>query len=204
MYDVERLPIVLPLGRQGENLARELRFDLSGWLAQHPAGRAEIVAERPGEGVPYVAGTRLEGVALVWEITAGDTAAAGEGRMEIRLTEENVVCKSAVTCTAIAHSIDGEAGELPEAAPDWVQQVQDAAEAARGIAKTVEDKLAAGEFVGPQGVQGTPGFSPNIDVTSTSTGHRVTITDATNVDVFDVENGKIDTMTLQDLEEIMA
>ena len=42
----------LTLGRQGENLARKVVFDLSDWSAEYGAGTAELIVQRPGENTP--------------------------------------------------------------------------------------------------------------------------------------------------------
>lgn len=67
---------ILGLGRQGENLARQVVFDLSAWEAEYGPGTAELIHQRPGDTSPYPVAAVREGSTLVWTLTATDTAVA--------------------------------------------------------------------------------------------------------------------------------
>ena len=78
----------LALGRQGENLARQVVFDLSAWEAEYGPGTVELIHQRPGDTSPYPVATVREGSTLVWTLTATDTAVASsygiDGHCELR------------------------------------------------------------------------------------------------------------------------
>ena len=70
-----------------------------------------------------------------------------------------------------------------------------------------KQRVNVGAATSFQGPPGPPGFSPDVTVSKTETGHRVTITDADGTETFDVAdglNGGLEAMTMQDLEEIMS
>lgn len=80
--------------------------------------------------------------------------------------------------------------------PSWVAQVQSIASEANENAASALEKATAvetaaesGEFDGHDGADGTDGFSPTVSVTEITGGHRVTITDATGTQTFDVMDG---------------
>ena len=72
------------------------------------------------------------------------------------------------------------------------------AELPQAIGTALEQAKNSGEFDGPQGPQGeagpqgepgNDGFSPSVSITTIIGGHRVTITDATSTQSFDVMDG---------------
>lgn len=74
-------------------------------------------------------------------------------------------------------------------------RVNTAASNAQDIADTVQSKLDAGDFVGPQGVQGIPGpkgddgYSPTASVSKEGTTTTISITDKTGTTTATVEDG---------------
>ena len=78
----------LALGRQGENLARQVVFDLSDWTAEYGDGTAELIVQRPGEDAPYPAVIAHDGAVVTWTLTSADTALASSfgvnGHCELR------------------------------------------------------------------------------------------------------------------------
>ena len=76
-----------------------------------------------------------------------------------------------------------------------ISRVNTAASNAQNIADTVQSKLDAGDFVGPQGVQGIPGpkgddgYSPTASVSKEGTTTTISITDKTGTTTATVEDG---------------
>ena len=127
--DVSRLY----LGCQGENLAQIIQIDMSDWLADFPSGIVTVWVMRNGDTVPYPAGATLdrETGTLSWSPTSTDTYVSGEGKAEIRLTENNIIKKSREIVTGVSKAVTGSDGE--ELGSGW-QEYIDAVERAVQIA----------------------------------------------------------------------
>ena len=44
---------ILPLGKQGENLAKQIQFDLSRWISNFGPGTVQLLHQRSGDEAPY-------------------------------------------------------------------------------------------------------------------------------------------------------
>lgn len=117
----------LHLGRQGENLAHTLTFDISPWVEELGDGTLVLLNQRPGESIPYPVKLDVDGTAATWFITGADTSIPGRGRCEFRYMVNDVLAKSCVFYTFVSPSmwVTG-----PPLAPglDWMQVVLDTAE----------------------------------------------------------------------------
>ena len=51
-YDVQS-PSMLLLGKQGENRARQIRFDISSWMDNFGPGTVQLLHQRRGDEAPY-------------------------------------------------------------------------------------------------------------------------------------------------------
>ncbi len=145
---------ILPLGHQGENLARAIAFpDAASWAAEFGGGTYAMWHQRPGESTQYPAALEMHGDVPVWVVTAADTAIpsdAGQyGRAELRLVQGDVVVKSCIYNTMIAASLTGAAADPPEPAEDWtnrvVQAAADAAKSEAAAAKSAESAAASAD-----------------------------------------------------------
>ena len=119
----------LPLGRQGENLARKVAFDLSDWVSEYGAGTAELIYQRPGDSAPYPVAAVRDGDTLVWTLTATDTdCQTNYGRCELRYYVGETLAKSKTWRTWVepAMSTPSETAP-PEPEQGWVEQVLKAA-----------------------------------------------------------------------------
>ena len=138
----------IPLGRQGENLARQILFDVSGWESEYGAGSVELIAQRPGDETPYPVVTTRDGDSVVWSVTAADTLYPGDsGRCELRYYVGETLAKSRIWGTYVARAMDTPSETTP---PDpeqgWVDQmlaVGAAAKASAAAAKADADRAAA-------------------------------------------------------------
>lgn len=117
--------IVLQLGRQGENNARQIVFDITSWKAEFGAdGTAALLAQRPGETEPYPVDIVVSGSAVTWLVSAADTAKPGiYGQAELQYRIGDVVVKSAIWRTFVADSLGVPSPEPPEPQQAWVDQV---------------------------------------------------------------------------------
>jgi hypothetical protein len=137
-YSVDKLT-TLDLGKQGENLARTIEIDVSSLLVQWPQATISLLVKRKGDTEPYIAVTHIEGNILRWPITRAETEIAGDGKIEIRAVDGDVLAKSTVGTTHVVASLTGTEGEVPLPAQGWVNQVLTAGEAvSEGVAAAQE------------------------------------------------------------------
>ena len=130
----------LVLGRQGENLVRQIAFDLSDWEMEYGPGIAELIFLRNREELPYPVVAERDGASLVWTVTAADTECPGErGRCELRYYVGDVLAKSQVWTTRVIPAIPTPIAETPpEAERGWVEQVLSAGAAAQAAVDRAE------------------------------------------------------------------
>lgn len=143
---VKKAEYSLFLGRQGENGARTLVFDLADWQKELGPGTAEIAAKRPGEDEVYPVGTQQTGSTLRWQVTAADTALAGYGEVQLVYRVGPQAAKTQTYTTYTAKSV-----AWPEDAPGPEQQVLDRmltmSTAAKAGAERAEEAAARSEEV---------------------------------------------------------
>lgn len=121
-FYVEPNTTTIPLGRQGENLARTIYFELSELISNYGEGTATLVCLRPSDTAPYVCSVTRNGIMLSWSPTDTDTAFAGAGKCELRWVVGDVLAKSIVYNTTISASITG-AEEMPDKYQSWYEQL---------------------------------------------------------------------------------
>ena len=98
---------LIMLGKQGENLAREVIFDVSGVRAEFGDGAFRLSAKRPGEADAYPATVTETGDTVVWALTGADTQNAGRGQCELAYYAGETRLKTWTYDTAIAKSLTG-------------------------------------------------------------------------------------------------
>ena len=102
----------IDLGREGENLARQVVLPLEDLAAGK--GHALLLHQRAGDSSPYPVDIRQEGNSLIWVVTNADTGAAGLGSAEVRwLGDDGQVIKS-----RIYHTVTQKALSDPESPPE--------------------------------------------------------------------------------------
>ena len=130
---------ILPLGKQGENLAKQIQFDLSRWISNFGPGTVQLLHQRSGDEAPYPVAVEQEGNLAVWTVTSADTAAAGTGRAELQYYVGDALAKSETWMTKVLPTL-GDASETPpEAQKGWVEQVLQAGAAAADAADRAEE-----------------------------------------------------------------
>ena len=152
----------IDLGREGENLARQVVLPLEDLAAGK--GHALLLHQRAGDSSPYPVNIRQEGNSLIWVVTNADTGAAGLGSAEVRwLGDDGQVIKS-----RIYHTVTQKALSDPESPPEayegYVEAVaanardaRNAAAESKALYARVQEELAAGKLKGEKGDRGDPG-----------------------------------------------
>lgn len=108
MIEIKAVPgKLIMLGKQGENLAREVIFDVSGVRAEFGDGTFRLSAKRPGEADAYPATVTETGDTVVWALTGADTQNAGRGQCELAYYAGETRLKTWTYDTAIAKSLTG-------------------------------------------------------------------------------------------------
>ena len=131
---------VLPLGKQGENLAEKIIFtDPISWLKGYGPGTVQLLNQRPGEDTPYpvVISEESDG-SYSWAVTAADTALAGQGKCELRYLSGDTVVKSLIWSTIVNDALGEPSDTPPESQQGWVDQVLAAGTSAQDAAKRAE------------------------------------------------------------------
>lgn len=112
------------LGRQGENLVRRLKVDISAPLEAHPDADFAIRVESPAGVVYNAAQTVQEDEWLLWDITDADTAVSGEGSVQIvMIGDGEEIAKTAKAKTVVLSSL-GSGGEAPDPVKGWLDEAQ--------------------------------------------------------------------------------
>ena len=117
------------LGRQGENKARRVTFDIAGkWRETYGTGGSfSLIVQRDGDASPYPVTLSEEDGLLVWLVESADTAKSGEGKAELRYTLGDVIAKSQTYRTRVRAAMDESTVDPPEAYQSWVDEVLTAA-----------------------------------------------------------------------------
>ena len=129
---------VIPLGRQGENLAVRVLFPAAAWRETYGDGTFQLVALRRGDAAPYPAVITEDGDCVCWDVSDSDTAVAGQGKCELQYYVGDTLAKSAAYMTAVAPSLDPP-GPAPDPYQSWIEEVLQAATDAEEAAERAEE-----------------------------------------------------------------
>ena len=113
-------PQALTIGRQMENNCRQFEFDCSGY---EDVASLTLVHQRHQDVAPYMVAS-AQSDTLVWTVTDTDTAYAGYGKAELRITFNNGLMKSAVFSTRVIKSITADM-VIPEPLESWYDAMID-------------------------------------------------------------------------------
>lgn len=136
VYNINRLPLSLRLGKHMETGARQIGFDCTVWLENHPGMTVVAYHIRPGESAEsyYPVDAEMVGNVLVWHVNREDTAVVGTGTLEIIGTAAGVEDVSATCRTSIEARATSVSPEIPEGGSAW---------ATRAVAQTAANAAAA-------------------------------------------------------------
>ena len=144
-YTIGELPnIIIPLGVQGENEAREIQIDFAEWMTEGVVGYPEIKVLTPGGTLYWASAHRgdedgIEGGEhiICWTLRNVDTGESGNGLIRVILFGENRErIKSAAGRTYLSPEFD-EAISPPvaeEVWSSWVDEIGDDASIAQRFA----------------------------------------------------------------------
>lgn len=133
----------LALGRKGENVARQVVFDLRLWRAVYGDGAVSLCAKRAGDAEPYPCGVTQDEDTAVWVLRAADVDKPGWGDVQLSYYVGDTLAKSQTWRTLVAPSLCacGDPGEVQQG---WLDQAgKDAAAAQQGAKDAQEAQQAA-------------------------------------------------------------
>ena len=174
-YDVTKGGYIL-LGRCGENLARTVEIDVSEYLKEYPGAAVTLLHRRHGESDIYPVAAELRDGCLVWQPTSADTAIAGSGEAEVRVTVDGVLAKSKILSTMVDKSLTGQETDAPEPGMDWVDKITTAIGSVQNMKAEAESvaygEPASAEYDGKTGTMhfGIPEGRPGRDGTDGKDG----------------------------------
>lgn len=145
----------LILGRKGENLARQVVFDLSAWVAEYGPGIAELIYQRPGDAAPYLVAAVREDDTLVWTLTATDTDCSGDyGHCELRWYVGDLLAKSNTWRTWVESAMDTPSETAPpKTEQGWVDQVVAVGASAKASAEAAKADADRAEAIAQEVAQ---------------------------------------------------
>lgn len=142
---------ILPLGKQGENLVRQIHFDLSRWISSFGPGTVQLLHQRSGDEAPYPVAIEQDGNMAVWTVTNADTAAPGTGRAELQYYVGDALAKSETWMTKVLAALGPASETPPEAQQGWVDQVLQAGTVATEAAEKAVNAAVRQPIVGGNG-----------------------------------------------------
>ena len=143
----------IQLGRRGENLAVQVRFDFSEWVSVYGGGGSPaLLVLRNGDTAPYPVTFSVAESTLLWDVSSTDTDVSGAGLCELQYILGNTIVKSQRFVFNVLPSLD-EAGDAPEPLENLLEQItilaaqavqaaqnaQSAAESASSSAESAEN-----------------------------------------------------------------
>lgn len=134
----------LALGRKGENVARQVVFDLRAWRAAYGDGAVSLCARRAGDAEPYPCGVTQDEDTAVWVLRAADVDKPGWGNVQLSYYVGDTLAKSQTWRTLVAPSLCacGDPGEVQQG---WLDQAGKDAAAAQQGAKDAQGAQRAAE-----------------------------------------------------------
>ncbi len=145
--DLETGVGLIKIGRERENTAREVEFDLGNFEKMYGEGTVIAKYKRASDPNPYTLELDKDGITYTWHVSTTDTAVVGSGLLEFNyVLNDGTVVKSPTFVVRVLDAMDdGEIEpEVETSVEDYIKQVVD--KTAHGttestITKSVEDYL---------------------------------------------------------------
>ena len=143
----------LVLGRRGENLVRNVVFDIRDMESLYGIGDVEVIYQRPGDAQPYPVAVHKNGTIVDWEVTSTDTEISdGPGKCELRYYVGEKLAKSKTWRTCVEPAMDTPSEITPpEPEKGWVDKVLEAGTSAKEAAERAEEAAKQAESAVPSG-----------------------------------------------------
>ena len=143
----------LVLGRRGENLVRNVVFDIRDMESLYGIGDVEVIYQRPGDAQPYPLAVQRDGTLVTWEVTSTDTEKSdGPGKCELRYYVGEKLAKSKTWRTCVEPAMDTPSETTPpEPEKGWVDKVLEAGTSAKEAAERAEEAAKKAESAVPSG-----------------------------------------------------
>lgn len=131
------------LGKQGENLALCVHFDVTNWPDLYGSGYYLLLNQRSADDVPYIVYSdgAQTGNYMDWNVSNADTAYAGYGKCELQYIVNETLAKSLTFATFTIESLGD--GVYPDPTEEWrtqfiedMEQIHADAQAATSAAST--------------------------------------------------------------------
>lgn len=121
----------IQLTKTDTNITTTVRFNVKPWLDNYPGCVIELIHRRNKDagGLP-AAILETDGEFAYWLVTDADTAYAGRGEAELRMTCGEAKAKSPTYTTYVDRSVASDEEHPPEPIERFVEQISDAAAAA--------------------------------------------------------------------------
>lgn len=118
---------VLELGKQGENLATQIRFPITDWIESHGEGTFQLLHKRRYDSDAQPVVVTQDEQYVYWNVKSSDVAYDGYGRCELLYYVNNVLAKSEDYVTQVIPEEIAPGGSTPpEPWESWVDEVLEA------------------------------------------------------------------------------
>ena len=138
----DRIREPIEIGVQGENKAREIKFDYSAWAEAYGDGSVMVTVDRAGAAYEAANYEAADGI-CTWIPDSTDTAVDGFGMVELSYIADDVVAKTVVFKTITLPGI-GE-GEAPEPYENILERIHEEVVAAEEAVDDVQESAARAE-----------------------------------------------------------
>ncbi len=159
---------VLAIGRQMENNYRQIIFDCSGFDVE--VASVTLVHLRSQDIAPYIVETSSTDQ-LTWTVTNTDTAYAGYGKAELRISFTNGLAKSVVFTTMVIQSITADT-TIPQPLQSWydamIDYIDENSISPEELGQAIEDYLEEHPIQAP--VQSVNGETGDVVITASDLG----------------------------------
>lgn len=112
--------LTLKLGRQGENDATVITFDLTGLKEEFGEGILALLMQRSGDANPFPVTIETTENTAVWTVSNVETSIPGIGRAQITYTVDNVIKKTVIYNTLVEPSLVSESETPPDPYNSWL------------------------------------------------------------------------------------
>lgn len=132
-------------GRQGENIAREVIFDITSLKREFPDAVYSLVLQRVGDLNTFTAvATTINGNEFRYMPTSWATAVEGTGQWEIHAVDANtgLIAKTVTGTFIVDDALDEAINAAPEVAENWIQEVTRARDEAVAAAQLATESVS--------------------------------------------------------------